>query len=89
MTKIIREVATVGNEYRCVVRAGTYSHTFEYIAELVQAAKSDFPALEDRHIEIMMYGGDRYRGTIGIEFDVQGDVPDTYTAINQVELTLG
>jgi hypothetical protein len=72
----------------CIVRAQTYAHSFAHIAGMVQAAKEDFPALKDDDIQVVFYGGDHYRGTMGIEFTPAGDVPATYQVISQVELTL-
>lgn len=97
VTTIIKEVvrnaldgARPEDGIRCIVRAQTYAHDLEHIQYLVEEARLDFPLLQDREIEIVHYGGKRYARTYGIEFEVPVTtrIPDWYTPVAEVELTL-
>lgn len=56
---------------------------------LVDIAKSDFPNIKNENIEIIEYGGERYKRTFGVEFNC-GDsfVPDSYKPIESLEFAI-
>ncbi len=80
-------IKEVTPEKHCVVRTGTYTSSVAHINRILAEATEDFPDLDLEKVKIVHYGGIRYKGTYGLEFDVDGDVPDTYRPINHVEFT--
>lgn len=88
--QIIREVCSSGTLPRCVIRTDTYASTFEHIELLVAEARTDFPSLPSIAIEVVKYGGQRFKRTTGIEFNAPegGSVPDAYSPILELEFTL-
>lgn len=90
MTPLIREVCFTNAKPRCVVRADTYNGTFAHVERLVAAAREDFPELESDRIEVVKFGGQHYKRTVGIEFDIQDGqaVPPTYQPISSMEFIL-
>ncbi len=70
----------------CILRTRTYAKSYEYVSRLVAAAKQDFPALQDRDIRVVAFGGDRIKEMMGIEFEVpsDGDIPDSYSPIHEM-----
>ena len=89
--KIIKEFVRIklDDSARIILRTNYYIGTFEYIRNLVNEARKDF-SLEDDKIEIIHYAGDRYKGTYGIEFNVDKGVtiPEKYKEVSQVEFKL-
>jgi len=55
-----------GNHY--LVRTNCYGSSFEFIKNLVEEAKKDFPDLMESQIIVQKYRGDRLKGIYGIEF---------------------
>lgn len=53
-----------------VLRRCDYSHSVKAIHELITEAENDFPFEDDAidKISIIIYGGERYKRTWGIEF---------------------
>lgn len=86
--RVIRELAEHGNVG--IVRSELYSKRVSHILTLVAEAKKDFPSLSDDDMEVVYYGGDRYKRTYGVEFNVPNgeNIPDTYKRIHQLEFTL-
>lgn len=77
--------------HMCVVRAvRTYDHTLALILYLFKIAKNDFKELKPEDVAIVLYGGDRIKGTWGIEFlKDESVVPKTYSRVDQLEYKLG
>ncbi len=77
-----------------VVRSNCYAKSFEFVKQLADIAKSDFPGLEDKDINVVHYGGQHYARTFGVEFVLPGELakaatpPEGYVVINRLELTL-
>jgi hypothetical protein len=86
---IIKEKCKFDGEkkYRYIIRSNTYAHTFEYFNNLVSEAKKDFPGLKDLDIDIIHYGGIRYKYTFGIEFN-RKECNNLYYEISQIETKL-
>ncbi len=76
------KIGTVG-----VIRSNTYYKGIDHIKNMVDAARSDFPHLTDKDIRLVHFGGDRYKGTMGIAFDLPDLLvpPPGYTPINELE----
>lgn len=72
-----------------ILRTSTYAHSLDHFLKLAEAAKADFPHLKPSEIKIVHYGGKRYRGTFGIEFQITDPPPESYTRIPQTEPNLG
>lgn len=73
---------------RVVIRNDHYGRTLEGINKLYEAAKADFPTLNPRDVEVVVYGGDRISGYMGIEFEMpMQNVPEAYERISYLELT--
>ena len=75
---------------RIIVRSNTYGSNMEHFQQLYDAAKVDFPHLTPKIADIKHYGGRHYKGTYGIEFNVDAEiaVPVNYKEISEVEYTL-
>jgi hypothetical protein len=78
------------NEYRGVLLTDDYSHMFSKVLSLVKIAKTDFPSLTDDQIEIVVYGGNRRKRIMGIEFPIpsQTKIPNDYQEVSRLEYTL-
>jgi hypothetical protein len=86
--KIIKEYAKKLQGYRVVIRTKGYAKSVQHISNLAQIAKGDF-GVDDASIEIVVFGGDFYKRTMGIEFDVDSMPEDhDYAEVKQLELTL-
>jgi hypothetical protein len=70
---------------KCILRTDTYGCSFELIRELFDEARRDFPELEAKDVEVVLYAGTRYAHTLGIEFRTNGPVPATYSEIPKLE----
>ena len=72
----------------CVIRTDTYAHSYDFIQQLFECAKRDFPELDPKQVEVVEFAGRRYARTYGIEFSV-GDkpIPSEYEEIRQLEYT--
>lgn len=80
-----------GGKYRYIIRTLSYNKTFSYLQRLLRAAKQDFPDLDfdtTIDVEVIVYGGNCYKRTRGIEFNTNEMPPSDYKQVNQVELTL-
>jgi len=84
ITKIAQ--ANPPHETRCSIYGGVYSRNLVYLAKLTAIAKADYPWLQDKDIEIVVYGGDYIKFHMGIEFSVK-EVADGYR-IGKLEPTL-
>ena len=84
---IIKEYALVGETLHFSIRTNTYSHSLDFFERLWQEAYHDFPWLDRSDVEVVHYGGIRYKHTFGIEFTAK-DVPDGYTKVKRLEDTL-
>lgn len=85
--RIIREYSTYAK--RCVLRSDGYLSNLTYFATLYESALEDFPNLKPNAVEVVHFGGDRYRGTFGIQFSwLEGEVPGHYSRMERLELTL-
>lgn len=76
----------------CVIRTNTYAHTVNHILMLGQEMQKDFPDLLMGNARVVQYGGNRQKGTFGIEFEMPlgyAAAPHSYERITQLELTLG
>ncbi len=69
---------------RIIIRSNCYGSSIGYINKLVEQAKKDFKGIDVDSIKVVCYGGRRYAGTFGIEFDVP---PDTYMLIGYDEVS--
>lgn len=87
--QIIKEVCTIDKNQKCVIRNNTYGSSLELLNSLFQKAKEDFPKLEENEVNVVQYGGQRYKGTFGIEFDAPDKVPDSYQNIQNLEYKIG
>ena len=75
---IIREFAEVSQ--RVIIRSNRYGSTLSYFNELLTVAEADFGTLDPTQVEVVYYGGDRYKRTFGLEFNVAKDtfIPEHY-----------
>lgn len=85
---IIKEYALVGEKtLRFSLRTNTYAHSLDFFERLWEEAKRDFPWLDKNDVEVVHYGGIRYKHIFGIEFTAK-DIPDGYTDVGRLENTL-
>ncbi len=75
---------------RIVIRTNTYGSTLSFLQKLFDEAKKDFPHITPEMADIKLYGGRHYKGTFGIEFnlDVGVKIPGTYESITKLEYTM-
>lgn len=74
---------------RFIVRTDCYNSDLSHFILLFQTAKKDFPDLKEEQVEIKHYGGMTYKGTYGIEFNLDPKViPVEYEQIHKLEYTL-
>jgi hypothetical protein len=77
-----------------VIRTRLYNDSIQYYLDLVEIAKQDFPEkdypdLNMKEIQAVVYGGDRFRKTRGIEFTLENvKIPKEYKEIHKLEHTL-
>lgn len=88
MMDIIKEYCCQERGYRFILRLPHYGHTVAHINWLYLLAKEDFGLLDGDKVEVVHYGGQRYKGTFGIEFNSMTEPPEGYKKIEQVESTL-
>jgi hypothetical protein len=74
-----------------VVRTRLYDNSVQYWLDLVEIAKQDFPDLNLKEVETIVYGGDSIRKTRGIEFTLKRpvEIPQGYFEICSLISTLG
>ena len=68
--KIIKEhvVNEKNKTIHFIIRTKLYDDSVQYWLDLVEIAKQDFPKLDLSKVKSVVYGGDSYKGTRGIEF---------------------
>lgn len=91
--KIIKEIRleTESAMAMCVVRSNCYGSSLKYILELFDEAQATYPELTIKDVQIVQFGGQRYKQTLGIEFSprVAGrSVPEGWTQISELEYTI-
>ena len=71
-----------------VFRGDHYGKTLQWVNKLVAEARTYFPDLEDKDIDVLKFGGDRIKGIMGIEFHRPADVevPEGFREIYDVHL---
>ena len=86
--KIIKEYCVTNEgtgKKKIVIRSNTYSQSLQFLSDLYDIAKRDFYFITKSEVEVVRYGGRRYKYTIGIEFDWDGEVAKEYTEIKHLE----
>lgn len=68
-----------------VLRAKTYACTLEHFVMLHREAEKDFGHISPQDVKIVMYGGDRYRRMMGIEFTGTQEPPVGYSERELIE----
>jgi len=73
-----------------VLRTDTYEKGLSHFDRLFAQAEKGFPTLERSDVRVVQYGGERYKGTFGIEFDLpQGaKIPRGYSELQELEYTM-
>jgi len=88
MPRIIKTAClNVNGEYLVSLRGDHYSHRFTWVNSLVAEALHDYPHLKPEEINVVIYGGERFKRVLGIEFLMSYHTQD-YDVIHQPELTL-
>ena len=80
-----RQVGCIG-----IIRLNHYGSQFNWLLEIVNEAKKDFPHLKDEDIKVVHYGGIYYKGTFGVEFHLPDSttLPKDYSEIHEIEFLL-
>lgn len=75
---------------RVAIRTDCYVSNLDHIQMLFKVAQNDFGSfLTPDLVKIVIYGGQRYKGILGIEFNVApAVVPKEYERVTQLEYTL-
>lgn len=85
---IIKEYYPTSDGFYVILRRQDYAHSLVAILELYQTAQEDLGEILLADVKIQHYGGQRYRGTFGIEFTTEAKPPEEYALISSPELTL-
>ena len=90
--KIIKEYV-VNEKYKTIhfiIRTKLYNDSVQYWFDLIKIVKQDFPELDIDKVKSVIYGGDSYKGTRGVEFslDIPVEIPDGYVDGFILEYTL-
>ena len=80
---VIKEVTKEGNY---VLRTDHYGNSLSVFEYLFAKAKDDFPDLQSPSVNVVKYGGWRYKNTYGIEFHIDGELNSAYNIIERLEL---
>lgn len=72
----MNKVYIINKNNKAIVRIFkyTYAKSLQYVKELVEIAKNDFPKLQDEDIHVVVLSGDRHNKTTAIQFVVEVDV---------------
>lgn len=81
---IIKEFCEDGRT--AVIRENNYGSGLDKFMRLFEEAQKDFPGLLYENVSVVKYGGRRYKGTFGIEFETSS-APNSYIRINALEYT--
>ena len=79
--------SSYGNGGRCSIYEKVSGNNLERLNRLANIAKEDFPFLEERDIDVVLFGGTRIKGVFGIEFDLDF-IPNGYELVSELEDTL-
>jgi hypothetical protein len=72
-----------------VVRTSTYAKSLNYFMLLAAAVRETFPDVKDEDLRVVHFGGNYYKGTMGLEFDIKEPCttcPEGWAAIHELEL---
>lgn len=91
--ELIRERVQGPTYHTCVIRSDTYANSAAHITRMISEALADFPGLTLDDIEVVQFGGQRYKRTMGIEFrvhdaDLVAGSTSVYTRIPGLEFTM-
>jgi len=88
--KLSQKLETSFIGYHCSVYTKTYNHSLEHVLSLFEIAQKDFPELTYQDIRVVLYGGERIKGMMGIEFTVHrsDDCIAGYLAVKHLEYLL-
>lgn len=84
----------ISKEYfkaKIIIRTDLYTKSFDHILMLKEQLETDFPGLiNDSELDIVVYGGERYKGTYGLEIDIpiNTKMPKDYNEVKTVEYLL-
>lgn len=90
MTSVIhKEYQRLDNNIRVAIYTDNYGASLKKFNDLYEIARGDFPKLEYKDIEVVVYGGDRIKYHFGIEFNLEitRKMPEDYLEC-QLEFTL-
>jgi hypothetical protein len=68
MKVIKRYVAQADGKFHCAIWTNTYLHTLEHVLFLTQHVDEVDVSLNYHQINIVKYGGDKYKGVLAVEF---------------------
>jgi hypothetical protein len=86
---IIKEYVNIpSGVVRVILRTPTYARSLAHFERLYAEAQKDYPNLAREQVDVTHYGGDSYKGTFGIEFDVTTEPTNGYAQRAQVERTI-
>ena len=87
--KYIKEYWLHDGKFFALIRTAAYCHTLKHFMDMFDEICKDYPPEEVNtdNINVTHYGGDRIKGTYGLEFPIV--VPNSnYTKISKPEWTL-
>ncbi len=91
--EIIKEVCITPEKSTTVIiiRSDCYCSSYEHVEMLRDELRKDFDSpIQNSSIKIVIYGGRRYKGTLGIEATLPHlrEIPDKYIRVKSLEYVL-
>ena len=84
----IKEYTPTKNGYRFVIRRRDYGSNMRHLLELYDQARADFADISTDQLDVVHYGGQRFKHTYGLEFNSTDEPPEGYERIEQLEMVL-
>lgn len=87
---IIKEFVRTTTGVIIILRTRTYGSSLQYLNGLYRVALRSFPGIEQQNVNVIQYGGERYKRTFGIEFFVPPgtEIPADYEERDNAEVEL-
>jgi hypothetical protein len=86
ITKEFTKAETTGRYYM-LIRTNCYTGNLQHLFYLTSIAQEDFLDLKLSEISVVQYGGRRFSGTFGIEWENCHRPPESYAEIDQMPPT--
>lgn len=69
--EIIKEYWEHDGSYHALIRTNTYCKTLAHVQKILAEIKKDYKDINPEYIDVVVYGGDRIKGIMGLEFPIK------------------